>query len=189
MNKRSNDEYKKFAGEVLSNVPEDDREAIAGVLNSQKAKEAYGIMHDSQIPKTTMRRIMLHGIKDIARDKHISAGAYATAIAEQLVKYDQYDEVVDDMHNEGVLSDHQYNSVKHEIKLNVKQKTGAFKSGLENLARAAVYFLLLLGVILMLLSASGITGAVIGDAAPQASHFIVGFVIFAIGLFLFHKTK
>ena len=192
MRKLSNEDVKtnqEFVGRVLGRVQPEHRQQAEGILIKSKALETYGIMKDRGLPETTMRRIMAHGMNDIARGKHVSVGAYAMAIAEELTALGGYSDIVDEMHEEGVLSDRQYHDLKGTVREQARKRAKLFDTGLEGLAKAAVWILMFLGGILMLFSSTTITGAVTGPSASQPFTFILGFVLFVIGLLLYYRKS
>lgn len=177
--------YKAFAHQVLSYVPGEQQQAIAQVLNNKKAREMYGIMKKEGMSLSSMRRMMIHGAENIARGEDISVAAYARAVAEELTNDEKYRRVVKEMYDEGVISKEVYKEMDKHVG---KHERGAAVrySNLEKAAKAAVWLILVLGVVVMF--ASGLfttTGAVTGVVTGGASAmFIVGFAMFCVGLYL-----
>ena len=173
--------YQEFANRILSSMSEKDREAMTHVLSSKKAMETYHIMKEQGLPPATMREIMIDGANDIARERDISVGTYLVAVGNELKRHEKYIGVVDAMYEDHVLSERQYSEIQGSVKKKSSERIKQV-SRLEGLAKAAVWIMMLVGGLLMLFSSSTITGNVIGAHAGQPFMFVIGFVLFVIGL-------
>lgn len=179
-------EYKEVVMRVAGGVDENAREKVVQVLGSSQARELYEDMQRRGFSKKAIVTYMKHGINDISQgNEKLSARAYIGAVAEEMSSVPENIGFIDELHDDGLLTDSQYNWIVHELKSRVKDRAGEEESALESLTKAAaVWILMVVGVVLMFFSGTGITGAVIGVAGGPPVTFFVGAVLFILGLFL-----
>lgn len=183
--------YTAMIRSILQSVPAKEREAVGHVLTTEKARETYEILEENDIPERTIRRIMAHGVRGFAHGKGLTPAAYTGAIAEELNKIEEYEGVVEDMYQEGIISERQYEHLHGELEHQTKKRTRSL-SNLEYIARqAAVYIFIIIGVVLMMVSATGsLTGAAVGTGLSFTPiSFIIGFISFVAGLLLSNFTR
>lgn len=187
--------YASMAHKLLRNFPKEQRKAVVSVLRSENAVKSYEILEENDFDEAETRDVMVHGMQDLARGNKISVGNYAMAIATRLKKVEQYGEIVDDMYKDGIINLRQYHDLKDNVDDKLESGHKKFNSGLEHLVAhkqrriAAVWIFIGLGAILMLLSATSVTGAVIGPSALHSpATFVVGLVLFVLGLLVGKKS-
>lgn len=80
-------EYKEFIKETTAKVPQQFRGQVEGLLSSKKAAETYEILEENHLPDRVIDKVMMSGLEDFERDRHLSPGNYAAAVAEELKKF------------------------------------------------------------------------------------------------------
>jgi hypothetical protein len=179
-------DYQTFTNKIVSQVVPNERGTAKHILKSEKAKELYNVLKKEGIPERQMERFYVHGMNDLAQGKSISPRAYTMAVAEEIANYGSYTEALVEMQKEGLLTKDQYREVLHKMSKNVRDRTGRLSSALEELAEkeAAVWLFMAIGAILVLISGFSMTGAVVGSMFEVTSLFVIGIVLFLIGLVL-----
>ncbi|MFH1290050.1 MAG: hypothetical protein ABIH92_01440 [Nanoarchaeota archaeon] len=178
--------YQKVADGVLSRVDEKSRPAVAKILSEKRALKLYETLVEKGVPPRTIQDVMLDGIDDMAQDKEVSVGAYVKAVGEELLRHKGYRGAVDAMYEDHVLTARQYEEIVRDLDEKGPARVQELRGDLEGLARAAAWIMMILGVVLILYAGLGsVTGAVIGPSpAFVPLTFVIGFILFVIGLFL-----
>lgn len=177
--------YENIARSVLSSVKGgEEQKEVLRILSTEKAREVYQILYDEDIPENAIKEIMTHSLRNFQRGKGLTPASYAMGIAKSLARSEEYGYVVDDMYEEGVISERQYEGVKREIKDHAKRHIGKL-SGLERIA-ASVFGVAGVGVLI----ASGlkITGNVIGNSAANTFGAVAGIVLIILSLVLSSRS-
>ncbi|RMD66978.1 hypothetical protein D6817_02850 [Candidatus Pacearchaeota archaeon] len=181
-------DYQKVVEDIVKDVDPGSREAVLGVLGSEKAIEAYGLMKEQGMSKGEIYRIMKHGIQDLAHDGKISTRSLMGAVAEELAQYQKYLGVIDAMRDDGLLSEHQREEILREMGYRIDSRSSYIRKGLEGLASKAAVWVFAIGALLVLLSAASLTGAVIGFSPVRTSGiFILGLALIFIAWLLNKK--
>jgi len=189
---RADVEYEGFVKDTVAKFPDKFRGQVEKLLSSPKAVETYGILKDNNLSGRVIGEAMVHGLDDFGRDRHLSPGGYATAVAEDLQRLGKYDRVIADMHDDDLLSDRDFARIMRDVKGRVGQDSKSMgKKGLQYLVRqAAVYILFIGGSYLILSSGRVITGAAVGVTAAASYKIFIGFIglVLALALTKYKKT-
>lgn len=178
-------EYKTFSNKIVAQVGPKERGLAKNVLNSKNAREMYKIFKEEDMSDREIERFFKHGMDDLAHGKKISPRAYTMAVAEEIASYGTYSEALYEMKEEGLLSSDQYKEVLSVMKGRVERGSSRFASGLEQMAdKAGIWLFMAVGAILMLVSGYSVTGAVIGTVTEVSFLFVIGLVLFIVGLVL-----
>ena len=182
-------DYVTFANKVASTFgPKEMEMAKHILLNAPKADELYTLLKKEKKPEWQIMRFYKHGINDIAlgKGKSISPRAYTGAIAEEMAGYGGFADSLKEMREMEIITPRQYKEAVHKMGRNVKERSREFHSALEELAQreAVVWLFMAIGAILILVSGYTMTGAVVGSVFEVTSLFVIGLVLFIIGLVL-----
>lgn len=176
-------QYEALKSEIISKVEPKSQQAVAEIFSKGKTVELYRTLVEEGVPPRTIHDIMLRGINYL-REGRISPGAYVTAVGEELSRYEGYEGVIEEMRHDGVLTERQYHEIVGSIKDRRKERARHTSSNLEHLAKAAVWIVVLAGALLMLFSGISVTGGAVGTVAYPTAAFIIGLVLFVLGLLL-----
>ncbi len=185
--KKIGPEYARFVNSVVSKVEPQSRQAVAQVLTDPKVRETYEILEEEGLPRATIHSILSseEALRHLSKyGGKITVPDYLAGVVDRLRKNERYEEILEEMHEEGVLSDRAYTEAKKDMKKDTSKHLRHATSRLEHLARAAAYFFIISGVLLILISGFAVTGGVIGSGIVPSSTFVAGLVVFVTGLVL-----
>lgn len=182
--------YERIVGEVVSSLSgEKERNAALHLLSSEKAIETYGILRESEIPYTTIKRVMAHSLHNFQRGRGLTIGSYALGLAEELSNSERYGDIVDDMYKDGIISQRQYKDLQGSVIKNIKGRGRQLREGLSHLEKKLGASILgIFGIGLLISSGLKITGNIIGITNANLSGSIAGFVLLLISLILFSRS-
>ncbi len=188
--------YQEIVAQVASQGKnKKEQEAIGNLLLSPNAVETYDIMRESGMSKRQIRDTYLYGVNDLAKGKKFSEATLYRSIAQRLETLEGYEGVIEEMHDEGILSERDYQSITstvNDYRGQARKSTGRAiqnisdlekKANAVNTARKiAAVVLMTLGAFLFLLSRSPPTAAVVGAYTLPAANLIVGTILFILGV-------
>ena len=183
-------EYRHIAHSIINNADENQKKVVEKILfESPKALETYQVLKDEKVPKRMIYDAMSHGLQDLGSGRSISASAYAFAIAKRLQRIENYPSIIQEMYDDHIISESQYENLADKTKHEFKKTIRHASSGLEKLAlKAAAAIMIILGVIIILASGLTTTAAAIGVSTTQIPFtFFVGLILFTIGLVIFPR--
>lgn len=180
-------DYEKIVMQLVSNLESSQRENAMKILYSDKAIKTYELMKEDEISPRIIRNVMLHNLKRFSKGKGLSAGTYLSGVAQDLVRNEEYLDVVEGMREEGVISESTYERAMKDIEGQHKHGVRKVKSGLEDLARAAAFLFMFTGIVIMLDSQFTFTGATIGNGISPTAAMVVGIALFVIGVAAFPR--
>lgn len=182
-------EYARFIGDLTKGAKdEQSKQAIYNLFASEEVRETYGILRKDGLSKREIKDIMSSegAIRNMVKYKgKITTTDYLEGVVKALRANEHYTEIVEDMHEAEVISERTYHSARQDLHESSSGHKRRAKSALERMVGAWIF--LIAGVVLMISSGIAITGGVIGKTATPTLGFIIGFVLFVLGLLMKKK--
>ena len=177
--------YGQIVKEGLKHVDPESQPAVAQIFAREDAIRFYNQLVRDKVPKPVIRDVMINSLEDFGRGKKPKIGAYLVAAGKHLLEIDRkYRSTMREAYENEIISSEQYEAIDQSLADSSVKAIRHAKSHLESLARAAVWIFIVMGIVLILTSGLGVTGAVIGGAARFSWMFFVGLVFFVIGAIL-----
>lgn len=197
LGKRRDESYKDFVDGLTARVPNQYRNNVANVLNTNEARVSYEILRHDGVDNEVIEQVMVESMGDFERGRLAAPGRYATAIGRKLQKLGQYDDVISDMHKEGLIDDRDFDRIRKGVRIKLeKHVKGTTRGrGLERLLtentlrKAAIVILFTFGVIAIFSSESPLSGAVIGVGTSSYLSILIGFAALVLALVLAEAPK
>ncbi len=192
---RSVSDYEKVASGIIGSYEGNQKDAVQSILSSKSAQEVYNVLHEHGFKDRTIAQVMRDSLHKLSKG-NISRGAYMTAVGQEITRLEGYEQILDEMRQEEILTERQYEEIKGSIHDNMKSHSDRYSSGLESLAkmekiRRKIASILLIGVgmLISLGSTFTTTGAVAGAGATAlTSALVVGICIFIIGVITYPRS-
>ena len=183
-------EYRERYEDVVEDVAsylkgEEQQDAARRILDSKKARETYDILIDTEMPYSTIKKVMIEGLEGFQNGKGLTPGTYAMAMAKQLLKNEKHADAVDEMLDDEIISQNQYELITSQVKNHSTRHIKALQGGLEKLTAS---ILAILGFGLILGYGTTITGNVINSSVTSIPGFSAGIILIIISLTLFFRS-
>ena len=133
-------------------------------------------------------RMMTHGIEGLGRGKGLTKGSYAMAIAQELAQSERWGYALDDMREEGALSERNYVSAKRDVEEKYGGERVKRMGKLSKLEKAVSYVIGISGIGLIISSGTGVTGNMLGNSSTNSPSLIAGVILLILGLVLVWRT-
>ena len=176
----------------LSMVPDESKEAVLNILRKENAVKFYNRLKEDDVPEDVISKTLVYSAERLAEGKNPTIGSYLVSAGSKLMELDKkYGRIIDEAYNEGILDEKEYVTIKKRIEDKKEKMIGHARKHLSELENrvAAVWLLVAIGAILMLVSGYTITAAVVGSVFEITLLFVIGFALFAAGIFLWLRKK
>ncbi len=179
--------YKQVVRHSLSRVPDEAKEPMLRILHERNAVMFYNQLKEDGVPEDVIGTTLAYSAERLAEGKNPSIGAYLVAAGSKLMELDRkYGRVIEDAYEEGILNEHEYKTIRGRVGERQERMVKHARKHLSELETrvAAVWLLMAVGAVLMLLSGFTMTAAVVGSAFGVTSLFVLGLVLFVVGIIL-----
>ena len=180
-------EYQEAASSAVSSVESKEQRAnLQKVFNELETLHLYRDLRSNGFSETEAADLLKYGAVHYNVDEEgrksiatVRAGVYH-AIGDAVKRAGGHESALRAMRKDGYMKEREHEDFSGRIKRRVENH-------LEHLARAAVWLFMAVGAILMLVSGYAFTAAVVGSAFEVTSLFVIGLILFVMGMILWVK--